>query len=101
MPFALIIVGILLLVSGVKGTQSDLYKLVESDFTGTNNFVYWSLSILVIGCLGYVPQLRSISRMFMLLVILVLFLKKGSGFFTQFQQAVSSTQSQAMSASKG
>lgn len=88
MPFALIITGIVLLVAGVKGTQNQLYSLVQGDFTGPNNFIFWMISILIIGGLGYVPKLQGISRMFLFLIIVALFLKNGTGFFSRFQSAV-------------
>ena len=92
MPFAFIILGSVFLVSGVRGTGKQLITLIKGDFTGANNFAYWLLSILVIGAIGYVPELKPISRGFMALVILVLFLKNGDtqgaggGFFEQFQK---------------
>jgi len=93
MPFALIIVGVVLLVSSVRNTQQDLYTLVKGDFTGPNNYLYWLVSILIIGALGYIEVLRPISRMFLALVIIVLFLSHG-GVLEQFNaQLFSSTSS--------
>jgi len=82
MPFALIIIGIVLLVSSVRNTQDDLYTLVKGDFTGQNNYLYWMVSILIIGALGYVEALKPISRAFLALLIVVLFLSHG-GVLTQ------------------
>lgn len=82
MPFVFIIIGIVFLVSGVRGQSSTLVTLVEGDLTGTNNFAYWILSILLIGAIGYVEDLRMLSRGFLILVIVVLVLnenKKDSG----------------------
>lgn len=77
MPFALLIVGIVLVVAAVRNTQSQLYGLVKGDFTGPNNYLYWLVSILIIGAVGYVPTLKPISRMFLVLLIVVLFLSHG------------------------
>lgn len=98
MPFALIIVGLVLLISSLQGNQDTLFSLLKGDFIGQNNFIYWALSILVIGALGYVPNLRPLSRAFMVLVIVALFLKNGTGFFAQFQSAIGSTATVANSA---
>ena len=90
MPFVLIIVGVVFLVSGVRGTSSELLSLLRSDFTGPNNFLYWLLSILVIGAIGYIEPLKPVSRAFLALLIVVLFLTAGNtkngggGFFAQF-----------------
>lgn len=89
MPFALIISGLVLLISGVKGTQNNLYTLVKGDFSGPNNYFFWMLSILVIGGLGYVKSLQSLSKAFIVLVVVGLFLTN-KGFFAQFQSAIKS-----------
>lgn len=91
MPFIFLFTGVLLLVAGVRGKSSDLLTLLKGDLTGDNNFTYWILSILVIGALGYVSSLRTLSRSFLFLVILVLILNEGKktpgGFFQSFQTA--------------
>jgi hypothetical protein len=91
MSFVLIVAGIVLLVSAVRDTQQYLFFLVAGDFLGANNFIYWFLSIVAIGAIGYVPRLKPISDGFLILVILTLFLRKGA-FFDQFQRAIASTQ---------
>jgi hypothetical protein len=104
MPFALLIIGVFLLVAGVRKTQGDLFTLLQGDFTGANNFLFWFVSILVIGAIGYVPKLKPLSTAFLVLVILVLFLTKGNpkgvggGFFSQFTSALQGTESQSTSA---
>ncbi len=89
MPFVLIIIGLVLLISGVRGTvvssgqQEGLYDLVKGDFTGKDNFFYWFVAIMVIGAIGYIEDLQSLSRAFLALVVIVLFLSNG-GFFQKF-----------------
>lgn len=85
MPYALILAGSLLLVSGVRGTQAELFALLKKDFTGPNNFAYWIVAIMAIGAVGYVPKLKPVSDSFLVLVIIVLFLHN-KGFFAQFQR---------------
>lgn len=85
MPFALLIVGLLLVVSAVRNTSDDLLKLVKSDLTGKNNFSYWMISILIIGSIGYIPSMAKLSRSFLVLVIVTLFLSN-NGFFDKFNQ---------------
>lgn len=101
MPFVLIIAGTVLLVAATRNTQATLYQLLVGDFTGPNNFVYWFLSIIVIGAIGYVPRLKPLSEGFMILVILVLFLSKGTGFFDQFQAQIKSTETATSSTTGG
>jgi hypothetical protein len=98
MPFALLIVGVFLLVASIRDSQDTLFALLKSDFTGQNNFFYWFIAILVIGAVGYIKPLKPLSNAFLVLVVLVLFLKKGNpitaggGFFKQFNTAIGSTQ---------
>lgn len=84
MPFALLIFGALLLVAGVRGTASQLYGLLKGDFVegfASTSFVAWVVAILAIGSVGYVKKLQPISDAFLLLLVVVLALVKGKGFF--------------------
>ena len=101
MPFAIILAGILALVLGYNGTEGNFFSLLKSDFTGPGNFIYWILAIAVIGGLGYVPGLQGVSRAFLFLVILVLVLTKGQGFFSQFNGAINGTTNTTMSGAGG
>lgn len=97
MPFVLVTVGVILLVAAIRNTQGTLFTLLGGDFTGPNNFIYWFVSILLIGAVGYIPKLKPFSIAFLTLVIMVLFLKRGDpnaatgGFFEKFTQALGTT----------
>lgn len=91
MPFALAIIGIVLLVAGVRNQQATLFELVKGDFSGPNNFIFWMVSIFAIGAIGYIPKLKPISTAFLALVIVVLFLRRGTGFFAQLNTALGNT----------
>lgn len=97
MPFALLIIGVVLLIAGVRNTQDTLFTLVRGDFSGSGNFIFWLAAILIIGAVGYIPKLKPISTAFLALVVVVLFLKKGNasgiggGFFSQFTSALGTT----------
>lgn len=86
MPFAFLIIGITFIVAGVRGTDGDLVSLVKGDFTSENgkpSFIAWLVAILLIGALGYIEPIKPISRAFLVLVVVVLFLSNG-GFFQKF-----------------
>ena len=87
MPYALIIAGIVLTVAGVRNTETALYTLLKGDFTGSNSFIWWTLSILGIGALGYVPETRKLANAFLALVLIVLVLAN-KGVFQQFSTAL-------------
>ncbi len=88
-----------MVIASVRNTVADdvetkalgLTSLLKQDFQGKNNFAYWVLSILIIGAIGYIKPLQPVSRAFMLLVIIVLFLSN-KGVFDQFNTAFQATQ---------
>ena len=90
MPLALAFFGILFLVAGVRDKQDDLFQLLEGDFTGPHNFLYWIVAILAVGLIGYVPRVKPLSTAFMVLLLVVMFLANGA-FFQKFQEAIEST----------
>jgi hypothetical protein len=87
MPFALIIIGLLMVITGARGTYAEFGKTIAGEFQGQNNFVYWFGAIIIVGSIGYVQELRTISRLLLALVIIVLILSH-KGFFQQFQSAL-------------
>lgn len=68
MPIVFGVIGVLLIVAGVRGTTSQLFSLVKSDFSGQPNYFEWMIAIFLVGAIGYVKQLSTISRMMMILV---------------------------------
>lgn len=101
MPFALLLIGIVMLVAAVRNTQADLVTLIRSDFSGPGNFFYWVVALLVVGAIGYIPKLKPVSDGLLLAIILGLVLSKGNpklpggGFFKQFTAALSTTNTAA------
>ena len=96
MPFAFLLGGTVLVISGVKGTSTQLLTLLKNDIQGTDGYLYWIVAILIIGSIGYVPALKPFSRAFLVLVLVVLVLRtgktsnSGGGFFQQFTNALKS-----------
>lgn len=73
---ALLIIGAGLIWAGVKGNAGALGELVVGEFK--TGFLYWALAILVIGAVGAVPVLRTLSNWFLVLLILALVLNNKS-----------------------
>ncbi len=88
MPFVFLIVGIVLLIVAVRGTHSQFFSLLKSEFTGSNNFLVWVMAIAILGALGFIKPIRPIALGMMGLVFLVMILKNGGGFFSQFNQQI-------------
>jgi len=89
-PLALLVIGIVLITSGVRGTQDELFSLLKSDFTGPNNFMVWLAALGAVGATGYIPGLAPVSRAMLVLILVVLVLTN-RGFFSQFTNAVLET----------
>jgi flagellar biosynthesis component FlhA len=87
MPFALVFIGLVMIVTGAKGTQSALGRQLVTDFTGQGNFFYWFAAIGTLGALGSIPGFKPFSRMFMTLIIVAMVLRNG-GVFDKFMQAI-------------
>lgn len=95
MPFILAFLGIMLIVSGAKGTIQPLGTQLVNDFTGQNNFFYWVFAIIIIGSIGYIPGARRLSWAFLGLILLVMFLanansSQGGGFWVNLTSAIAS-----------
>lgn len=89
MPFILIIVGVLLFVTAIRGTTGQLASMLAQDVFGTQGFVVWFVAVIVVGAIGYIKPLKGLSDAFLLLLIIVLFLSN-RGFFAQFNAAIKS-----------
>lgn len=89
MPYALLLIGAIMLVAGIRNTYGALWQLLKNDFISTNGFLTWVAAIAVVGGLGYIPRLRNLSIAFMTLLLLVLVLSN-SGVFARLQQFIQS-----------
>lgn len=89
MPYALLLIGAVLLVAGVRNSYAELWELVKGDFTAQGGFLTWVAAIAVVGGMGYIPKLRSLSIAFMTLLLLVLVISNG-GVFAKLQNFIQS-----------
>jgi len=102
MAFVLILIAIILIVTAINGTTSQLASLLKQDVTGPDNFAIWLFAFLVIGAVGYVPSFKKLSDSFLLLVIVVILIsndKNGNGFFSNLQAAMRGSSGGAAGAS--
>lgn len=102
MALVLIIIGTVMVIAAardtVSGNSNDLVPLLESDFTGKDNYLYWIIAMMILGGVGYIPSMKNLSNAFLVLVLVVLFLTNG-GFFSQFNSAIATTTNSATSTS--
>ena len=97
MPFALLIIGILLVVSAVQNTHCILVKQIAKDFSGPGNFFYWVVALIALGAIGYIPKLKPISDGLLIAIVIGLIVSRGNpnfpggGVFQQLQTALLGT----------
>lgn len=89
MGLPLIIIGLLMVITGGRGTYGQFGAQVASEFAGPwkQSFTAWLLAIGILGAIGYIQPLQKISRWLMALVIITIFLAN-KGFFAKFTQAL-------------
>ncbi len=87
MPFALVVIGLILIVTGARDTYKEFGTLVAGEFTGEKNFTYWVVAIGAIGMLGYSETLRPFSRAFLALILIAMVIAN-RGLFDQFTRAI-------------
>ena len=78
-----------MIVTGSRGTHVQFAQQLQKDFTGTPNFLTWGIGIAAVGALGYIEALRTLSRLFLALILISLVLSN-RGFFAQLQAALKS-----------
>lgn len=99
MPFIVLLFGIVLVISGVRGNSTKLFDLISEEFKGQNNFGIWLFALFVIGALGYIKVLKPLSDAFLFLVVLVIVLannKNGTGFFANLNQIIANPGNNSM-----
>ena len=89
MPFALLLIGALLVTAGVRNKLDELGALLAGDFSGEGNFFYWVGGIGALGAVGYYRPLQNVSRLFLFLIIVSMLLSD-QGFFAKLQEALQS-----------
>jgi len=88
MPIFFILVGAILLTTGVRGNTAQFFTLFASDFKA---FLAWFFLIIVIGFVGISKTLRPASNAFLFLIILVFILKNGPQAISNFNTTISSS----------
>ena len=80
MPFALIIVGIVLLIVAVRNRVQPFFAQVSGDLCNNGNlkggFVAWAIALLIVGVVGYLPSLQKLSRAFLVLIVIAIVLSQ-------------------------
>jgi hypothetical protein len=89
MPVVLLIIGAALLVTAYNNTFGNLAAALGQDVPG---FSKWAVSLMIVGGIGYIPGMQTISRWLLGLVLIVLVLRSyqaNSSIFANFANALS------------
>lgn len=84
MPLFLVLAGLMLIDTGVRGTAPQFVKQVGSDASA---FVAWFAIIVIIGFAGISATLRPLSTIFLVLVVVVFFLRNGQAIAANLKTA--------------
>jgi hypothetical protein len=88
MEIAVILIGLILISSGLKGTEHELGTQLASDLTGTDGFIIWIVALSVLFVIGKIPGFGTpVKWMFALLFAVILV--GNPNFFSNLVQAVS------------
>lgn len=97
MPFVIIIIGVMVLLSAIKGSYQAFGNQIAADLQGQSTsattgkapvgYIYWVSSIVAIGLVGYYSPLQKFSRTFMLLILVGMVLAN-RGLFQQLSTAL-------------
>ena len=87
MPYALVVIGLIMIITGILNTYAQLATQLQSDFTGNKSFIVWIIALGSVGALGYIKDLRTFSHYFMALILIGLVLSN-KGFFANFTAAI-------------
>lgn len=87
MPFALIVIGLLLVITGINNTYSQFGSQLQSDIGGSKGFLVWIIALGAVGALGYIKNLRTFSHYFMALILISMVLAN-KGVFAQLTAAL-------------
>jgi hypothetical protein len=87
MPFVLVLVGLLLVMTGYQGTYRQFGTMVAGEFTAKPSFLYFVAGIGAVGAIGYADALKTFSRLFLTLILIGIVVSN-KGFFANLKAAL-------------
>ena len=84
MPFILLLIAAVFIVSAFQNTQADLATALEQDGPG---YLKWAAALAAVGALGWVPGMQKPSRYLLALVLLVIVLRNYQAILAGFEAA--------------
>jgi len=96
MGMALLVVGLMLAVTVVKGNTAQVASQLNSDLTGSGSFLLWIGALVFLAVAGNVLNMPRATKMFMGLILAVFVLQQ-QGLWAQFSSAFSNLSAPAAS----
>ena len=84
MIFFALIIGVVLIVAAIRNSQGALFAALGQDVPA---FVVWAAAIFALGAIGFIPNLRPVSRGLLALVLVVLVIRNYKQILSGFQNA--------------
>ena len=81
MPFIALVIGSILVVAAIRDNHGTLFAALAVDIPA---YVTWGAAILAIGAIGFVPNLKPVSRALMTLILIVLILNNYQSILSDF-----------------
>lgn len=97
MPFLIMIIGAILIVTALAGTNAQLAAELENDIPP---FFKWGAALAAVAALGFIPGLRTPSRLLLALIVLVIVVKYYPQIFGSIK-SFTSTPAQASTGNAG
>ena len=86
-----LIIGVVLIVAAIRGTQGTLFSALMQDVPA---YVVWAAAIVGLGAIGYVPGLKPASRALLVLIFVVIVLHNYQKIIAGFQSVVTPPKAQ-------
>lgn len=88
MPFFVLVIGAILVVAAIRNNQGDLFSALAADVPP---FITWATAIVVIGSIGFIPNLKPVSRGLLALILVVILLNNYQQILAGFTSAWTTT----------
>lgn len=76
MPFALIIIGIILAIAAYRDTLPELFSIVKDVTKESTGFGYWVIAAIILGFAASIKEIKQPVNAFIILLMIVLLIRK-------------------------
>lgn len=76
MPFALIVIGIILAIASYRNTLPELFSIVKDVTADSKGFGYWVIAAVILGFAASIQPIKRPVNAFIILLMIVLLIRK-------------------------